>query len=139
MREGEEENRVKPLCEGELMIERTQPGPELIRLDWKGSSNFRRSDEGLTLFLYDVLDQALRDTAAIEMHFEALGDLSASTMAVLIHFLQRSRSHGIRLTILYRKRLRWQRLSFEALRVFEQVDRLVQIVALAEPPLESVA
>lgn len=130
---------MKPLCSGSLRIEPNHCPAELIRLDWHGRGDQRNPDEALTPFLYELLDLALRDTAAIEMHFETLEHLNASTLAVIVHFLQRTRSHGIRLIFIYRKAVRWQRLSFEALRVFEQVDRLIQVVALPDPALEAIS
>lgn len=120
------------LREGELTVERQELGADLIRVDWSGKSSTRQPEELLNPFLYEVLDAALRKTASIDMHFEKLEYLNSSTVGVLVHFLQRARSHGVRLTFLYRKSLRWQRLSFEALRVFEQVDRLIHVVPVPE-------
>lgn len=123
---------MQALQEGELTIRRRLVGPELIRLEWLGRSNHRRPDDVLNPFLFEVLDQALRQSAGVELRFERLDFLNSSTVAVLVHFLQRARSHGVKLTFTYRSKLRWQRMCFEALRVFEQVDRLVNVVALPD-------
>jgi hypothetical protein len=50
---------------------------------------------------------------------------------VLVQFLNRARGCGIPLFFTYRPSVRWQKLSFEALRVFEQVDRLVRVMPVS--------
>ena len=124
---------MEPLRSGELVIDAAQPAPELIRLDWKGRSAFRHPDEVLNPYLGQVLEHARRTTAGIEMHFESLEYLNSSTVAVLVQFLHRVRSEGLRLCFTYRSSVRWQKLSFEALRVFEHVDKLVHVVAVSGP------
>lgn len=124
---------MQRLTDGELTIERQQINPEVIRLDWKGRSAFRRPDEVLNPFLAEVLEQARRTSAGIEMHFETLDYLNSSTVAVLVQFLHKARGDGIQLSFTYLPTIRWQKLSFEALRVFEQVDRLIRVVPVNAP------
>lgn len=115
---------------GELIIESHQPRPDLFRLDWKGRSAARRPEETLTPFLTMVLEQATANGAAVEMHFESLEFFNSSTVAVLVQFLHKARAAGVQLSFLYQPAIRWQKLSFEALRVFEQLDRMVQVIPL---------
>lgn len=121
---------MESLTRGELTIEGRHAAPGLIRLDWRGRSAFRHPDEILTPFLGGVLEQAKQDSASIEMHFELLDYLNSSTVAVLVQFLQRARAEGISLCFTYAPTVRWQQLSFEALRVFEQLDKLIHVVPL---------
>jgi hypothetical protein len=116
---------------GELVIECAQPRPELLRLDWKGRSHSARPGDALTPYLSELIDRAKSSQAALEMHFEALEFFNSSTVAVLVQMLQRARAAGVRLALTYQPSLRWQKLSFEALRVFEHFDRSVQIIPLA--------
>ena len=121
---------MQPLNSGDLTIEHSQRGPETIRLDWKGRSNARRPDEVINPFLSDVLAQARSGTAEIEMHFETLEYLNSSTVGVLVQFLHRARAGGVPLSFNYSPNVRWQKLSFEALRVFEQMDHRVRVIAV---------
>jgi hypothetical protein len=126
---------MRALSSGELLIESTQVNPDLIRLDWKGRIAFRTPDEVLNPYLSEVLEQARRNSATIEMHFELIDYLNSSTVAVLVQFLHRVRALGLRLCFTYRASIRWQKLSFEALRVFEHLDKLVQVIAVpGDPP-----
>jgi hypothetical protein len=123
---------MTPWNSGDLTIERSGPMAQTIRLDWHGRSNARRPDEALNPFLGEVLEQARSSLAEIEMHFETLEYLNSSTVAVLVQFLHRARAGNVPLCFSYRSSVRWQKLSFEALRVFEQVDKRVRVVAVTE-------
>ena len=121
---------MQALNSGDLTIEHSRHGPETIRLDWKGRSNARRPDEAINPFLSDVLEQARTGTAGIDMHFETLEYLNSSTVGVLVQFLHKARAGGVPLSFSYAPSVRWQKLSFEALRVFEQMDQRVRVIAV---------
>lgn len=121
---------VEQFKSGELVIDCHQPKPEIIRLDWKGRSAARRPEEALSPFLQSVLERAQNNHASIEMHFASLEFFNSSTVAVLVQFLHKARAAGVKLSFLYLPTVRWQKLSFEALRVFEQLDRMVQVIPL---------
>ena len=55
---------------------------------------------------------------------------NSSTVACLVHFLQRARDAKVQLAFTYLPTVRWQKLSFEALRVFEQIDHRVAVIPL---------
>lgn len=122
---------MKSLADGDLTIEGDQPRPELIRLHWRGRSASRRPDDVLGPYLSAVLDEARRSMAGLEMHFEFMEYLNSATVAVLVHFLHRARLAGVGICFTYRPSVRWQRLSFEALRVFEHLDSMVQVVPVS--------
>lgn len=113
---------------GTLKIERGRPAPNVIRLDWFGRSDARRPNEILQPYLATVLDEARDTRAAVEMHFEAMDFFNSSTVSVLVQFLQVARVHRIPLRYSYRAEVRWQKLCFEALRVFEALDELIKVV-----------
>jgi hypothetical protein len=54
----------------------------------------------------------------LELHFEELDYFNSSTITSLIQLIQEARAKGIPLTYVYDPALRWQKLSFDALRVF---------------------
>jgi hypothetical protein len=60
----------------------------------------------------------------IELHFEQLEHFNSSTITSLIQLIQDSRARSIKLILVYDQALKWQRLSFDALRVFVKDDLL---------------
>jgi hypothetical protein len=99
-----------------------------LRLDWKGKSNNREPAKILAPFFAEVAKRAaaLGGKPAVEMHFEALEHFNSSTITSLIQFIQTSRSRGLSLIIVFDAAQKWQRLSFDALRIFDKGDGLLQ-------------
>lgn len=116
---------------GTLKISRGRPSANVIRLDWTGRSDARRPNELLQPYLATVLDEARETQAMVEMHFEALDFFNSSTVSVLMQFLQVARTRAIPLRYSYCAELRWQKVCFEALRVFEALDENIRVVAAA--------
>ena len=83
-------------------------------------------------FFAEALDRAAEGGAAVEMRFHALEHFNSSTITALIRLIQNARNAGVRLVMVYDQNLKWQRLSFDALRVFEKGDDLFQLKA-AQP------
>ncbi|MGA9525923.1 MAG: hypothetical protein WBV82_30970 [Myxococcaceae bacterium] len=121
-----------PLVDGDLVIERFQPTPELVRLDWKGRADCRAPDEVLSPFLAEVLEVARTAGATIEMHFEYLEDFGPGLAEVLVTFLRRARGARVPLYLSYRQSNPWQNASFEALSVFEQLDPFLHLIPADE-------
>jgi hypothetical protein len=117
------------LVAGDLTVSVSEPAAGVIRLDWKGKSNQREPQKALAPFLAQVAKRAteLADTGrpAVEMHFEALEHFNSSTITALIQFIQTSRSRGLALSIVFDGQQKWQRLSFDALRIFDKGDGLL--------------
>jgi hypothetical protein len=113
------------LVVGDLRI-RVSEGIGAVRLDWKGKSNSREPAKTLVPFFAGVSGRAAALGGAVEMHFEALEHFNSSTITALIQFIQTSRGKGIPLVIVYDATLKWQRLSFDALRIFEKADGILR-------------
>ena len=64
---------------------------------------------------------------SIEMHFEKIEHFNSSTITALIRLIQFCRKSNIKLAMVYDQSLKWQRLSFDALRVFEKNDDLFHL------------
>jgi hypothetical protein len=98
-----------------------------LRLYWKGRSGARSPAAVLTPYF----ERALADVSArgvpLEMHFEQLEHFNSSTVAALIHLIQSARSRDVRLIFVYDQNLKWQKLSFDALRVFVRSDGLLHL------------
>ena len=124
------ESNMQQFRNAELVIEWLHPRDQVERLDWKGRSAAKRPEEALNPFLATVLAKALESGGTVEMHFEQLDFFNSSTVAVLVQFLHKARAARVPLCFHYLPTVRWQKLSFEALRVFEQLDRMVQVIPL---------
>ncbi len=114
---------------GDLDIELADNRVEAIRCVWKGSSNDRHPNKILAPYFSDLLQEAESDNLGVEMHFEHLERLNSSTITALIKLIQDCRSRAIKLTLYYNDRLKWQKLSFDALRVFVRDDDLFELRA----------
>jgi hypothetical protein len=113
------------LIVGDLRIEARDFGPSApVQLLWKGKSNNRHPGETLTPYFHTVLDAASQRRVPVELHFEKLDHFNSSTITSIIELIQDSRTRGIKLIIVYDHALKWQKLSFDALRVFAKDDLL---------------
>jgi hypothetical protein len=114
---------------GDLTVTVSEPAAGSIRLDWKGKSNQREPQKTLGPFFAEVAKRAAElgktGRPTVEMHFEALEHFNSSTITALIQFIQTSRSRGVALVIVFDAQQKWQRLSFDALRIFDKSDGLL--------------
>lgn len=91
---------------------------------WTGRSTARNPSQVLKPYFTALNEQAQSDGFGVEMDFRALEHFNSSTISALIQFLQDSRTRKVPLTLVYDAGVKWQRLSFEALRVFVKPDGL---------------
>lgn len=98
-----------------------------IRLAWKGKSVERKPGEFLSPILLDVLKSSSEFNKRICLDFRELSYMNSSTITPLIKILERAKRGGNQLTVLYDCKLKWQELSFSALRIFETDDQRVSI------------
>ena len=129
---GESKSMLSPLTGEGLTIEPGDgqgPGADVsIRLTWKGRSGARNPAELLAPYFRNVLQVAAdRRPAPVEMRFEQLEHFNSSTVAVSIHLIQQARSQQVPLVFVYDQSLKWQKLSFDAMRVFVKSDGLLQL------------
>lgn len=119
-----------PLNGEGLTIEAAESGAGAvgIRLVWKGRSGARNPSEVLMPYFRGVLEAASqRGRVGVEMHFEALEHFNSSTVAALIHLIQDARGKQVPLVFVYDRNLKWQKLSFDAMRVFVKSDGLLEM------------
>jgi hypothetical protein len=121
---------MEPLIAGDLTIAvRAEPSETLI-CDWTGKSNDRHPAKVIAPYL-DALLAAAGQGGGLEVHFEALDHFNSSTITVLIRLIQNARARGVRLVFVYDQSLKWQRLSFDALRVFDKGDQAFELRPVA--------
>ena len=118
---------MENLVAGDLRIE-AMPMEEgavaPVQLLWKGKSNNRHPAEALAPYFREVLATAGTRKVPIELHFEKLEHFNSSTITSIIQLIQDSRARSIKLILVYDQTLKWQKLSFDALRVFARDDLL---------------
>lgn len=119
---------VENLTAGDLTIEVTSEG-DALRCVWKGKSSDRQPGTFLAPYFETLLGAASGQGAGLEMHFEELEHFNSSTITTLIRLIQAARKQRVKLVMVYDQNLKWQRLSFDALRVFEKSDDLFALQA----------
>lgn len=112
----------------DLTIEvREEASPPTLVLSWRGRSADRYPGRVLGPFFAEALDLAATTGAVVEMRFHALEHFNSSTITAVIELIQDARARGVRLVIAYDGAVKWQRLSFDALRVFNRGDALLEL------------
>jgi hypothetical protein len=113
---------------GDLRIDvfEAQP-PSPARLFWSGRSIERDPERLLLPFYTRVLDAAVHARSAVEMHFERLEHFNSSTVGTVIQLIQEARKRDVKLILVFKETLRWQKLSFEALKIFQKDDGLLEL------------
>ncbi len=110
---------MDPLVLGAFKIEaRGGPGGEPVVLEWRGVCNEKEPRQWLDPFLGRAMSEAA-GSGEIELHFEELEYGNSSMLASIIDFTQAALAKGLRLVFVFAPARRWQKLSFEALRVFD--------------------
>jgi hypothetical protein len=121
------------LSAGDLTIDpvQTQRGTP-IGLLWKGKSNDRHPGKILGPYFSRMLDLASAQQVPLELHFETLEYLNSSTITAIIQVIQDARARSVKLVLAYDPSKRWQKLSFDALKVFVRDDGLIELRAMAQ-------
>src|SRR5689334_3009962 len=117
---------MNDLVAGDLTLAVNAARADAIELMWLGRSNDRAPDKLLTPYWHSTLAEAEERAVPIELHFQKLQHFNSSTITVIIQFIQEARRRGARLVMVYDQALKWQKLCFEAMRVFVK-DELFQL------------
>jgi len=117
---------MESLTADDLTIEVEQT-EDAFRCTWLGKSNARQPRVVLAPFFEELLTAAAAESLAVEMSFAKLDHFNSSTITALIRLIQSSRKSGVKLALIYDHELKWQRLSFEALHVFDKNDELFEL------------
>ncbi|MCS6899183.1 MAG: hypothetical protein RMJ98_06335 [Myxococcales bacterium] len=117
---------MEDLIAGDLKIQAIQRTPTILELLWLGKSNARNPTAVLSPYFSQVLTVAMEQKLTIELHFERLEHFNSSTITAIIQLIQEARSKAVKLTITFDQGIKWQKLSFDALRVFSKGDGLLE-------------
>lgn len=118
---------MQGLVVGDLRIEAVEnEAASALQLLWTGKSNNRHLGEALAPLFREAQAIARAKQLPIELHFENLEHCNSSTITSIIQLIQDARTRGVKLIMVYDHGLKWQKLSFDALRVFAR-DELLEL------------
>ena len=115
---------LESLVADDLRVEVSTGDADTIRCTWSGKSAHRHPGRLLGPWFEQLIETAGREERAIAMHFEQLKHFNSSTIGAIVQLIQSARARDVRLRLVYSGDHRWQRLSFEALKVFDEGDGL---------------
>ena len=121
-------NSLERLVSGDLTIDPSPSTPDgAVVLVWRGRSTDRQPARAIVPYVTPCLERALHQGVSLRMHFELLEHMNSSTITAIILLIQEARTRGTRLILAYDASKRWQKLGFEALRVFVKEDGLLEL------------
>ena len=104
-------------------------GDTSITIRFIGKSNERNPSKFISPILSDVLHQSDSGNKEIVLDFNELEYMNSSTITPILKILDKAtREKNYRITIVYRQSLKWQDLSFSALKIFELKDNKIKIM-----------
>ena len=110
------EERVVQVVLGELTVRAEREGADLLRVRLTGKSASRDAARELQPVFERLLQDARDERRSLALHFERLEYFNSSTIAALIQFIRTAHQAGVWLLVRYDAKLRWQAMSFDALR-----------------------
>ena len=117
---------MENLAAGDLEVRVTEK-PEGLVLEWRGKSNDRQPARILDPYFGQLVEEAARRSLCVEMRFEGLEHFNSATITSIIGLVQQARAKSVKLVLVYARGLKWQKLSFDALRVLGKSDGLLEI------------
>ncbi len=101
---------------GDLTAELDKPTAGALRVRLSGRSSSREAGKALAPLFDRVLSDAKGEGLVLALHFEKLEYFNSSTIAALVQFIRAAHEMGVRLSVVYDGKQRWQAMSFDALR-----------------------
>lgn len=99
----------------------------VIRVDWRGKSTARDPGRFIAPILSKALDHSRKSGRPLVMDFTHIEYMNSSTITPIIRILDEAKRKGLTVTILYKRDLKWQELSFSALEIFQTEDGRIEI------------
>lgn len=118
---------MESFSDGDLRID-VEDSEGGVRLEWRGKSTARTPALLLQPFFARVIAALVgHEGRALSVAFERLEHFNSSTISALIQLIHQCRAKRVKLLFTYDGRLKWQQLSFEALRVLAKPDGLFEV------------
>ncbi len=110
-----------------LSIDVKETGKTLT-LTFHGKSIERTPGEFLVPIFKECIEEPSLKTHNIEFDMRDLEYINSSTITIFARLLENAKNEVKKLSILYKSSVRWQRLCFEALKIFETQTKNIQII-----------
>jgi hypothetical protein len=104
-----------------------QENTDSITTDWIGKSIDRNPGQFLNPILVKLIKKGNETHKRIVLDFRKLEYMNSSTITPIIKILERAKKGKMNVTIQYNRLLKWQDLSFSALKIFQTKDKRVEI------------
>lgn len=101
---------------GELTVSAEREASNLLRVQLTGKSATRDAGRELQPVFERLLSTAKEEGRTLVFHFERLEYFNSSTIAGLVQFIRTAQQAGVGLVVRYDASLKWQAMSFDALR-----------------------
>ena len=102
-----------------------------IITEWSGKSVDRNPSKFITPLLANLLEKNSIIKKTLILDFQKLDYMNSSTITPIIKILERAKRGKVQLVVKYNKLLKWQDLSFSALKIFQTKDKRVEIRGVA--------
>jgi len=119
---GEKKSYVSNLLKIEV-----QESNDSITTRWTGKSIDRNPSNFLNPILVEIVNRSTEFNKRMVLDFQKLDFMNSSTVTPLIKILERAHKGKMSVTVTYNKQMKWQDLSFSALKIFQTKDRRVEI------------
>jgi hypothetical protein len=113
----------------QLKLERSEDGESVI-LRLLGKSILRNPNEFIMPILLETVGKAADQKKRTIIDFTDLVYMNSSTLTPFIKILEKMRIGDGKITLLYKKTLKWQDISFSALIIFETGDKRIEILGV---------
>lgn len=110
------EERLVQVVLGELTVSAEREATNLLRVLLTGKSASRDAGRELQPVFERLLSTAREEGRTLVLHFEKLDYFNSSTIAGLVQFIRTAQQGGVGLIVRYDSNLKWQAMSFDALR-----------------------
>jgi hypothetical protein len=116
------------LQSGELTIEPGRDTDGTLVLVWRGRSTDPQPARVIVPYVTLWLEKALHQKAALRLELAPLEDMSSSTITAIVEIIREASSRQTPVTLSYDASKGWQKLGFEALRVFATPGGVLSLV-----------
>ncbi len=106
----------------ELLILEISETEQRIVCTFKGKSVERNPGKFLNPILSDLLMEGKKKNERIFVVFTELDYMNSSTIMTISKFLEKGKDTSCKITVQYDSNRRWQKMSFNALKIFQTND-----------------
>ena len=100
----------------------------IMALSWQGESNDKNPGAFLYPYFEEIAKEASDHNFSIEMDISEMKYMNSSTISPIIRLIKDLKSKRIKFIILYDGNMKWQDLSFTALRIYQTEDNMFDVI-----------